>query len=108
VPSGGCGPGRTVRRGQPALPRPGASVFGPASSGSVGNGHSSSSATRPVTQPASAGDTGVQVGKVPGSRMLRSTSAIFVRPQKAIVRSSSLWMISSILVTPAWPMAPRP
>ncbi len=47
-------------------------------------------------------------GKVPGTRMLRSTSTRRVRPQKAIVRSSSLWMISSALLTPASPMAARP
>ncbi len=33
---------------------------------------------------------------------------ISVRPQNAMVRSSSLWMISSALVTPCSPMAPRP
>ena len=49
-----------------------------------------------------------QLGKVPGSRMLLSTWSIWVRPQKAIVRSSSLWMISSALVTPGSPIAPRP
>jgi cytochrome c5 len=44
----------------------------------------------------------------PGSRMLLSTVLMSVRPQNAMVRSSSLWMISSALVTPASPMAPRP
>jgi mono/diheme cytochrome c family protein len=33
---------------------------------------------------------------------------MLVWPQNAMVRSSSLWMISSALVTPASPMAPRP
>ena len=46
--------------------------------------------------------------KVPGSRMPLSTVLMSVRPQKAIVMSSSLWMICSALVTPASPMAPRP
>ena|GEM_PF-4368862 len=47
-------------------------------------------------------------GYVPGSKIPLSTVSICVRPQNAIVRSSSLWMISSALVTPASPKAPRP
>ena len=47
-------------------------------------------------------------GRYPGSSTLRSMSWTFVRPQNAIVRSSSLRMISSALVTPASPIAPRP
>ena len=54
------------------------------------------------------GITDVQTGNVPGNKMLESTAPICVRPQKAIVRSSSLWMISSALVTPASPIAPKP
>ena len=49
-----------------------------------------------------------QPGNVPGSRMPLSTCSMRVRPQKAIVRSSSLWMICSALVTPSSPIAPRP
>ena len=45
---------------------------------------------------------------VPGSRMPWSTVLMSVRPQNAIDRSSSLWMISSALVTPASPIAPSP
>ncbi len=37
-----------------------------------------------------AGPDQTPVGKVPGSRMLLSTVSIWVRPQKAMVRSSSL------------------
>lgn len=44
----------------------------------------------------------------PGSRMLLSTVRMSVRPQKAIDRSSSFWMISRALVTPASPIAPSP
>ena len=43
-----------------------------------------------------------------GSRMLLSTARMSVWPQKAIDRSSSFWMISRALVTPASPIAPRP
>lgn len=41
-------------------------------------------------------------------RISRSTSCTSVRPQKAIDRSSSLWITSSARVTPASPMAPSP
>jgi len=41
-------------------------------------------------------------------KMSRSTSAMFVLPQNAIVRSSSLRMMFSASVTPASPSAPRP
>jgi hypothetical protein len=44
----------------------------------------------------------------PGNKIPLSTFWIFVCPQNAMVMSSSLWSISSALVTPASPMAPRP
>ena len=43
---------------------------------------------------------------VPGNNKDESTVPICVCPQNAIVRSSSLWMISSAFVTPASPIAP--
>ncbi len=46
------------------------------------------------------------VQQVPGSRMLRSTVLISVRPQNAIVRSSSLWMMFSALRRPPRPWRP--
>jgi putative membrane protein len=54
--------------------------------------------------------TGVKVFflLLPGSRMLLSMVLMSVRPHSAMLRSSSLWMISSALVTPASPPAPRP
>ena len=42
------------------------------------------------------------------SRMLESTVLTSRRPHRAMVMSSSLRMMSSDVVTPAWPMAPRP
>ena len=50
----------------------------------------------------------IQDGMVPGSRMERSTVRMSRCPQKAIVMSSSFWMISSVFVTPASPIAPSP
>jgi hypothetical protein len=51
----------------------------------------------------------VDAVRCPAAGCLRSTGAgPRVWPQKAMVRSSSLWMISSALVTPASPIAPRP
>ena len=47
-------------------------------------------------------------GYVPGTRMERSTFWMLVWPQKAMLTSSSLWMICRALVTPASPKAPRP
>ena len=37
------------------------------------------------------------LGNVPGNKMLESTVPICVRPQNAMVRSSSLWMICKAL-----------
>ncbi len=50
----------------------------------------------------------LQPGIVRSTRISRPTSRNWVWPQKAMVTSSSLWMICRALVTPASPIAPRP
>jgi hypothetical protein len=49
-----------------------------------------------------------QVGYVPGSSTLLSTSLMFVLPQNAIVSRAPCGMISRHFVTPSSPIAPRP